>query len=430
MQIKEVSNLTGLPSKTIRFYEERGLFTPRAERRNGRLFRDYSQKDVEDLKRVAFLRRYQLSIEQILELQKHPERTAEIFSEYREAFLRRTEFSEDIAQRIRQIDLETLKNPQDLIEALGETESAGPDYEVFLNFGQFNMEQPEERILAVADWKKKHPERRFLIWLLPTLVLLLGLIVLTLGTACSIRKEALNTFYADAANLRRIYGGSDGINMNAAYLYQSLDRNISSEQEAFCVYQHDGDVLFEREPAVAVMYEGQWYLALPEDTVDEKTLKSFFHYYPVTAGRTSYTPVYFSGEFQGDFITLEALGYGEPEEIAWGEEILRDKTGSISIYRGVSKKLRKDMKNSDAFAEDQILPGLFRSTMRVTFSVKTQGETCRIRLYGREFPLWEAVKSLLSFYLAAFILWGFLMGLYQIRGNKYKLQIAGENYLG
>lgn len=57
MKIKEVSQLTGLSKKTIRFYEEEGLITPEKTYQNGRAYRCYTQTDIQTLDEVALLRR-------------------------------------------------------------------------------------------------------------------------------------------------------------------------------------------------------------------------------------------------------------------------------------------------------------------------------------------------------------------------------------
>ncbi len=62
MKIKQVEELAGISSKNIRFYEEQKLLSPsRAE--NG--YREYGIKDVEQLKRIRFLRMLGVPIESI-----------------------------------------------------------------------------------------------------------------------------------------------------------------------------------------------------------------------------------------------------------------------------------------------------------------------------------------------------------------------------
>ena len=53
MNIREVEDLTGLVRANIRYYEDEGFFTPQRER-NG--YRNYSDEDIEVLKRIKLLR--------------------------------------------------------------------------------------------------------------------------------------------------------------------------------------------------------------------------------------------------------------------------------------------------------------------------------------------------------------------------------------
>lgn len=63
MTIKEVEEQTGLTRSNVRFYEKEKLIEPLRNERNG--YRDYSKRDVEDLKKIAYLRTLGISIEDI-----------------------------------------------------------------------------------------------------------------------------------------------------------------------------------------------------------------------------------------------------------------------------------------------------------------------------------------------------------------------------
>ncbi len=62
MKINEVEKLLGIPMATIRFYEKEGLLAPQ---RNENSYRDYSEKDVQLLKRIIILRKIGISVEEI-----------------------------------------------------------------------------------------------------------------------------------------------------------------------------------------------------------------------------------------------------------------------------------------------------------------------------------------------------------------------------
>jgi len=66
MQIKGLSERTGLPDKTIRFYEEVGVLPPPKRLPNG--YRAYSEADVERVRFVAGLRRLDFSLDDVGEI--------------------------------------------------------------------------------------------------------------------------------------------------------------------------------------------------------------------------------------------------------------------------------------------------------------------------------------------------------------------------
>ena len=63
MTIKEVEERTGLTRSNIRFYEKEKLINPMRNDRNG--YRDYSEKDVESIIKIACLRTLEISVEDI-----------------------------------------------------------------------------------------------------------------------------------------------------------------------------------------------------------------------------------------------------------------------------------------------------------------------------------------------------------------------------
>lgn len=63
MNIKEAEVRTGLSRSNIRFYEKEKLIEPLRNESNG--YRDYSENDVENIKKIAYLRTLGISIEDI-----------------------------------------------------------------------------------------------------------------------------------------------------------------------------------------------------------------------------------------------------------------------------------------------------------------------------------------------------------------------------
>lgn len=68
MKIKEVCRLTGLSEKAIRYYIECGLISPSEYEVRGRIYRDYDENDVSELRDIISLRHLGFSIESISEI--------------------------------------------------------------------------------------------------------------------------------------------------------------------------------------------------------------------------------------------------------------------------------------------------------------------------------------------------------------------------
>lgn len=66
MTIKEVEKITGLPRSNIRFYEKEKLISPVRNTNNG--YREYSEEDINTIKKVAYLRTLGISVEDIRRL--------------------------------------------------------------------------------------------------------------------------------------------------------------------------------------------------------------------------------------------------------------------------------------------------------------------------------------------------------------------------
>lgn len=63
MKIKQAEELTGLTAKNIRFYEKQKLLVPARDKSN--LYRDYTEDDIERLKKIRLLRKLGVSLEHI-----------------------------------------------------------------------------------------------------------------------------------------------------------------------------------------------------------------------------------------------------------------------------------------------------------------------------------------------------------------------------
>ena len=67
MKINEVEALVGITKKNIRFYEERGLLSPRRNSENG--YRDYGEAELVVLRQIKLLRKLGVPLEEIRQMQ-------------------------------------------------------------------------------------------------------------------------------------------------------------------------------------------------------------------------------------------------------------------------------------------------------------------------------------------------------------------------
>lgn len=84
MKIKDVCMQTGLTDRTVRFYVEKGLLTTQSSTANGRINREYSKENIEELKYISKLRQAGFSIQDIVDMQNPDNNISEIiFNHYR-----------------------------------------------------------------------------------------------------------------------------------------------------------------------------------------------------------------------------------------------------------------------------------------------------------------------------------------------------------
>ncbi len=121
MKIKEVSEITGLTEKTIRYYEERQLIFPAATEINGRNFRSYSEKDVDTLNMIAALRKLDFGVADIIVMRDEPERIPEILAEYQEKTENDQQFKSKVLEQLNQVDYQSIRSIEDLASQLMES---------------------------------------------------------------------------------------------------------------------------------------------------------------------------------------------------------------------------------------------------------------------------------------------------------------------
>ena len=118
MKIKEVSERTGLTKKTIRYYEAEGLLSPEKQWQNGREYRNYSEADIQQLEKIASLRRARFSVEEIRHIHEVPGDIPEVFQSYRRRLQQEQVDLSAILAVINNIPSETLTSEDTLISQM------------------------------------------------------------------------------------------------------------------------------------------------------------------------------------------------------------------------------------------------------------------------------------------------------------------------
>lgn len=99
MFINEVEHIVGLSKKTIRFYEENGLLSPKRDKNND--YRIYEEKDIHKLKVIKFLRELDVPIREIKQLEKGTLTLQEVMQER----IKKIEVEAQNYQRIKELCL-------------------------------------------------------------------------------------------------------------------------------------------------------------------------------------------------------------------------------------------------------------------------------------------------------------------------------------
>lgn len=115
MKMKELSALTGISDRTIRYYIDDGLFIPEryTENYEGRKSYNFSDNDVKRLKQIALLRKYGFSINEIKELTKG---TSDLKSLVDKRVAEAKQNSEERLDEIRTLEAVAARQPKDIDE--------------------------------------------------------------------------------------------------------------------------------------------------------------------------------------------------------------------------------------------------------------------------------------------------------------------------
>ena len=143
MKIKAVCEATGLTDRTIRFYIEEGLVTPKYQQNYlGRKTFDFSEEDVKTLESISIFRKYGFSVAEIKEIYEQPEKIISMAQQAKERL------ETDIAEDAKKIEILSLINT-------GRTYTPR-EFAIFLSL-PIEENPPEEKEEQESTWKRALP---------------------------------------------------------------------------------------------------------------------------------------------------------------------------------------------------------------------------------------------------------------------------------
>ena len=142
MKIKEVCKRTGLTEKSVRYYVEQGLCSPSQVEVRGRIYSEFDNDNLRELKQVIRLRHIGLSIEQISRI-KAGDSIAPIMEEHKAALKDELEKKQRIYDAVEAISFEGMTGIAELSDALLPAigkEPSPPDFSRFEDISVYGRE--------------------------------------------------------------------------------------------------------------------------------------------------------------------------------------------------------------------------------------------------------------------------------------------------
>lgn len=122
MNIKEAEKLSGLSSRNIRFYEQKGLLKPSRNQEND--YRTYSQTDIDRLRLIRILRMLDMPLEQIREVVHGDLSLQEAALRQQEKLRRQIDKMETAARFCEELSMQADPDLQELLKRMDEPENS------------------------------------------------------------------------------------------------------------------------------------------------------------------------------------------------------------------------------------------------------------------------------------------------------------------
>lgn len=205
MKMKQVCRQTGLTERTVRFYEEQGLVSPRRFEENGRISHEYSEQDLADLEAAATLRKSGFTIAEIKRMTASPMQLVQVVQGCAGRLREEGRAAGLSAEALAGLDMSRIQDCKALAAALERRVStlSLPRSDLNLDFGR-DDEEPEREKQARAAAIQEESVRRLrmgkqLVYTIGIVQMVLALLLLVVSAMAKNFGYGLVSFLASTA---------------------------------------------------------------------------------------------------------------------------------------------------------------------------------------------------------------------------------------
>lgn len=134
MKIKEVCVKTGLTEKAVRYYVENELCSPQEYESRGRIYLEFTDRNISELKNIAIMRKLGFSIEDIRMMKTDGGSIDDVMSRYIRSLSEELDIKKRIFSALADRDYSDMRSLDELMPALSDVlrpDPAAPDFSKF-----------------------------------------------------------------------------------------------------------------------------------------------------------------------------------------------------------------------------------------------------------------------------------------------------------
>lgn len=161
MKMKQVCQLTGLTERTVRFYVEKELCSPKTHWMDQRQYFDFSEENVKELRQTAELRKAYFSIQAIQTMRKDPGQIPEILKTYHLDLRTDAEHKKKLLEVMDQMNVEQIESVADLVGRLERVSAALslPQTDLIPDFGKSDGLSREEKEKVFQKYQRRRQQQ-------------------------------------------------------------------------------------------------------------------------------------------------------------------------------------------------------------------------------------------------------------------------------